>query len=226
VDIQITESWRAAHPGASVGFLALAGVENPAVHPALAEHVRGVERTLRSRWAGKTRADLALVPELEPYRRYYRRFGKTYHVQLQLESVALKGKELRAEGALVLAMFSAELRSGLLTAGHDLAAIGGAIAVDSARGGEPYVGLGGKGLALQPGDMFMRDEVGILSSVLYGPDERTRVRPGTRGVVFCVYAPPGVDRDALTRHLDEILATVRLVAPGASVIGQSVFPAS
>ena len=44
---------------------------------------------------------------------------------------------------------------------------------------------------MQPGDMYIRDHVGVVSSVLYGPDDRTRIVPGTRRVVFCVYAPAG-----------------------------------
>ncbi len=119
MDVHLTDAFRTAYPGASVGILAVDGVENPPGHPALAEHVRGIEEELRRRWAGATRADLVQLPELEAYRAYYKRFGKTYHVQLQLESVALKGKPLRASSCLVLAMFAAELHNRLLTAGHD-----------------------------------------------------------------------------------------------------------
>jgi DNA/RNA-binding domain of Phe-tRNA-synthetase-like protein len=222
VDIQIADGWRSAYPGATVGILALSGVTNPPAHPALAERVTRLTDELRRRFAGKTRAELAELPELAAYRAYYKRFDKTYHVQLQLESVALKGKPLRASGALVLAMFAAELEDRLLTAGHDLERVARPIAVAVAAGGERYVGMGGRELALQPGDMFMRDETGILSSVLYGPDERTRITAASRAAVFCVYAPDGIGPNAVARHLDVIEANVRLIAPDASVAGRFV----
>ena len=224
--VRIADACRAAYPGASVGILALDGVENPPEHAALAERVREIEAELRSRWAGKTRADLNLLPELEAYRGYYRRFDKTYHVQLQFESVALKGRPLRSNGSLVLAMFSAELQNRLLTAGHDLATIEGSLTVDVARGGERYVGIGGRDPTMQPGDMYIRDRVGVISSVLYGPDDRTRIVPDTRQAVFCVYAPAGVPSEAVERHLGDIASNVRLVAPRASISHQQVYAAS
>jgi DNA/RNA-binding domain of Phe-tRNA-synthetase-like protein len=226
VELHIADSWRRTYPGASIGILAMDGVLNPPDHPGLAEHVRRVEEDLRRRWAGATRADLNQLPEFEAYRGYYRRFGKTYHVQLQLESVVLKGKPLRGNGCLVLAMFAAELQNRLLTAGHDLAMVERDISIDVAQGGERYVGLGGRELALQPGDMHIDDEVGILSSVLYGPDDRTQITPDTRRVVYCVYAPTGIQPEAVARHLADIAGTVRLVAPQSSVIQQQVYPTS
>ena len=61
--------------------------------------------------------------EIEPlpaYAAYYKRFGQRYHVGMQLESVAQKGKDLPDVAALVEGMFVAELRNLILTAGHDL----------------------------------------------------------------------------------------------------------
>jgi DNA/RNA-binding domain of Phe-tRNA-synthetase-like protein len=226
VDVRIADGWRSAYPEASVGVLVLDGVENPPEHAALAERVRQVEADLRDRWAGQTRADLNLGPEFEAYRRYYRRFDKTYHVQLQFESVVLKGRPLRSNGALVLAMFAAELHNRLLAAGHDLAMIEGDLFVDVARGGERYVGIGGREQTMQPGDMYIHDHVGVLSSVLYGPDDRTRITLSTRQAVFCVYAPAGISPEAVERHLAEIASNVRLIAPGATTVQQQVYPAT
>jgi DNA/RNA-binding domain of Phe-tRNA-synthetase-like protein len=226
VDVRIADDWRKAYPGASIGILAMDDVENPPQHPALAEHVRQVEDDLRRRWAGATRAELNELPEFEAYRRYYRRFGKTYHVQLQLESVALKGKPLRSNGSLVLAMFAAELRNRLLTAGHDLAAIRAPVSVDVARGGERYAGLGGRDLTLQPADMYIHDDAGVLSSVLYGPDDRTQITPDTRQALFCVYAPAGIPPEVVESHLADLASGARLIAPHASTTRQQVYAAT
>lgn len=223
MDIRIADGWRKAYPEASIGILAINEVENPPEHSALAEHVRQVEDELRSQWAVTTRADLNRIPEFEAYRSYYKRFDKTYFVQLQFESIALKGKQLRSNGALVLAMFAAEVRNRLLTAGHDLANIKGAVTIGVAEGGERYIGIDGRDLALQPGDMYMHDEAGIISSVVYGPDDRTRITPATRSVLFCVYAPAGIRAEAVESHLADIANNVRLVAPEASIMQQQVY---
>ena len=225
MEIHVTDGWREQYPDACVGILAMDGVQNPAEHPALTAHAAQIEAELRRRWSGATRAELNQLPEFEAYRAHYRRFEKTYHVQLQHESVALKGKPLRSQGALVLAMFAAELQDRLLTAGHDFALIQGDLTADVARGGEPYSGIGGRELTLRAGDLYVHDTAGVLSSVVYGPDERTRLTPETRQVLYCVYGPPGIARDAVAAHLASIAHNVRLVTPQATVLQQQVYPA-
>lgn len=218
-----SEAWRAAYPGAAAGFLAMDGVANPSNHPGLQRHMEAAQAALRSRFGGDL--DLGTVPEIQAYRAYYRRFDKTYHVELQLQSVVRKGKSMHRPGALVAAMFSAELKNLLLTAGHDLDRLEGPVTVDVSRGDERYVTLAGREQVLKPGDMCMRDAEGILSSVLYGPDRRTRLGPGTRRALFAVYAPAGVGADRVHSHLQDLADAARLVSPEAEVEALEVLSA-
>ena len=66
------------------------------------------------------RKSLRDLPVFAAYDAFYRSFKKTYHVQLQLESVVFKDKTIFSPSALVACMFMAELETGLLTAAHDL----------------------------------------------------------------------------------------------------------
>lgn len=213
---QVTDAWRAAFPGAAAGMLLMRGVTNPPLSSALREHAGKVERELRERFGVGEAVELTVVPVLQAYRRYYKAFGQNYHVQLQLESV-LKGKPLAAGAALVEAMFAAEVKNLLLTAGHDFGALRMPVTVDVSSGGEEYEVFSGRVKVLKPGDMFMRDCAGVISSVLYGPDRRTSLRPETRDVLFAVYTPAGVGASAVRAHLDDIAANVRLIAPEALV---------
>lgn len=189
----------------------------PQCHTALDERKEELERDLRSRYAGYDRAGLKALPVLEAYNAYYRKFKKTYHVQLQLESVVFKGKSIPAVAALVEAMFIAELKNLLLTAGHDLAAIHKPVGIDVAEGSERYIRLNGQEQELKPGDMTIADAEGVISTVLYGPDQRTRITAETRQVFFTVYAPPGIGEEAVGEHLEDIQTNVLLVAPQAQV---------
>jgi hypothetical protein len=137
------DRWRLAWPGATVGALLMSGLRNPENDPALAAALDLTAADLRDRHAGATRADLLARSDLGAYAAYYRRFDKTYHVLLQLESVVFKGKPLQARGALVGAMFRAELQDGLLTAGHDADLVSGELTVDVVEAGDVYVGMGG-----------------------------------------------------------------------------------
>jgi DNA/RNA-binding domain of Phe-tRNA-synthetase-like protein len=221
----VSDAWRAAFPGAAAGLLAMRDVVNPASHEALDHRRAEVEARLRERYGRLSRAEIVALASVKPYADYYGRFDKTYHVQLQLESVALKGKPLPRGAGLVGAMFMAELENQMLTAGHDGDALDGPVHLDVARGDEDYVLFNGKTQALKAGDMFMRDGRGVISSVLYGPDQRTQIRVTTRQVVFAVYAPPGVDPARVTGHLDTIAGNVRLIAPAAAVVTSTVYPA-
>lgn len=213
--IVATKEWEAAYPKARIGILALRGVANPASSAALDHEKERLESALRERFAGQTRADIASLPEIRAYDEYYKRFDKTYHVQLQLESVAFKGKAIPRVAALVEAMFVAELKNLLLTAGHDLAALRGAVRIGVASGSERYTLLNGKEQALKDGDMYIADEKGIISSIVYGPDQRTRITPATTEVLFTVYGVPGIGDEAIRAHLRDIQRNVQLVSPTA-----------
>jgi DNA/RNA-binding domain of Phe-tRNA-synthetase-like protein len=213
----LTEAWKAAFPGAAAGLLVMDKVANPASHPELDARKVALETRLRDRYGALTRADLVALPTVQPYVDYYKRFKKTYHVQLQLESVALKGKSLPRVAALVEAMFMAELENQLLTAGHDATIVEPPIQVDVSGDGESFVAMSGQSQALQPGDMVMRDGHGVISSVLYGPDQRTRIRPETARVVFAVYAPAGIGPERVSEHLRAIAANVRTVTADATI---------
>ena len=221
----VTDAWRAAYPGAAVGVLALTGAANPAQHPALDARKAALEQSLRERYGGLDRAALAQLPVLQAYAGYYKRFKKTYHIALQLESVVFKGKSLPNVAALVEAMFMAELDDLLLTAGHDLDTLALPLTLDVARGDETYTLLRGDEQTLKAGDMFIRDGEGVISSIIYGPDRRTQITPETQAVVFTVYAPPGVGADAVEAHLQTLQANVRLIAPEAKVALSAVITA-
>jgi len=212
-----SKGWKTTYPGAAVGILIMHDVVNPQRHTALDKRKEELERGLRSRYAGYDRTGLKSLPVLEAYNAYYRQFKKTYHVQLQLESVVLKGKSIPSVSTLVEAMFMAELKNLLLTAGHDLAAIHNPVGVDVAEGSERYVRLSGQEQQLKPGDMMIADAQGVISSVLYGPDQRTRITAGTQQVLFTVYAPPGIGEEVVGEHLEDIRDNVMLVAPQAQV---------
>ena len=213
----VSESWKEAYPGAAVGILAMGHVANPKHHPTLDRQKEQLENELRSRFGSLDRAALKALPVIQAYNSYYKRFKKTYHVLLQLESVVLKGKTIPRVAALVEAMFMAELKNQLLTAGHDLGVLKPPVRIDVADGSEKYIRINGQEQTPQPKDMFIADTQGIISTVLYGPDGRTQITSKTERVLFTVYAPPGIGEQAVHEHLQDIQVNVLLFAPDAVI---------
>jgi DNA/RNA-binding domain of Phe-tRNA-synthetase-like protein len=220
--IDVSEAWKAAWPGAAVGVLALRNVTNPKDHPGLEARKAALEQRLRDRFAGQDKAALKALPTIQAYTAYYKRFKKTYHLLLQLESVAIKGKPIPRVAALVEAMFVAELDDLLLTAGHDLAKVVAPLRLDVAAGGEQFTNIAGKENVLKPADMFIADAEGVLSSIIYGSDRRTQITPQTSQALFCTYAPAGIGGEAVRRHLAHIQENVALFAPQAEVVAFEV----
>ena len=214
---EVTSAWKSTYPDAHVGVLVMRAVSNPAHDPALERQKAALEEGLRAQFSGQDRGTIASHPVLRAYNEYYRQFRKTYHIPLQLESIVLKGKSIPSVAALVEAMFMAEMKDLLLTAGHDLDALHLPLRLDAATGTERYTLLRGEEQVLKPGDMMISDQIGVISSILYGPDQRTQITPDTRNVIFTVYAPPGIDEHIVVQHLQGIQENVMVFAPQAQV---------
>jgi len=162
---QVSGNWKAAYPGAHAGVLVMREVINPPRHAGLDEQKAALEAQLRVRFAGLDRAGIGQQPILQAYEAYYRGFKKTYHVQLQLESILFRRKTIPGVAALVEAMFMAEMDNLLLTAGHDLDVLQLPVTLDVTQGGEMYTLLRDQEQEAKCGDMLMRDGAGIISSI-------------------------------------------------------------
>ena len=215
--LTVTEAWKSAYPDVCAGILVMRNVSNPPEHPGLDAIRVELETDIRSRLADAERAAVRALQPIKAYNDHYKRFRKTYHVQLQLESVAFKGRPITRDSALVEALFMAELKNLLLTSGHDLDAISGQLTLDVATGTESYTGIGGKEQQPKAGDMMFTDCKGIISNIIYGPDRRTCITSGTSNLLVTIYGVSGISADAIERHLGDIERYVRIIAPGAEV---------
>src|SRR4030095_13729432 len=116
--------------------LVMRDVTTPAQYSVLEQRKAELEEQLRAQFVGQDRAALSSHPILQAYNNHYRRFKKSYHVQLQLESILWKGKSIPSVSALVEAMFMAEMKNMLLTAGHDLDVLSLPLTLDVSKGTE------------------------------------------------------------------------------------------
>jgi DNA/RNA-binding domain of Phe-tRNA-synthetase-like protein len=213
----ISDEIKKTYPEALLGILVMRKVGNHNQHEKLDQCKLELENNLRKKFAKLDRSDLKNMEPLKTYNDYYQRFKKTYQVLLQLESIVFKNKSIPRVASLVEVMFMAELKNLLLTAGHDLEAIDLPIKLDISNGGEKYTLLNGQEKELLPEDMMISDSRGVISSIIYGPDQRTRIKPNTQKVLFVVYAPPGIEKSKTFQHLQDIQNYVRIIAPESEV---------
>ena len=215
--ITATDAWKAAHPGAQIGLLEISNVNNSGPAPELDQEKRAIESRLREKYAGFSREDFLSLPVMGAYHRYYRKFGYTYHVLLQLESVVLKGKSLPNVSPLVDANFAAELETLILTAGHDVAQLEAPILIDVAREGDEITQMNGNRKNVPAGDMLMRDAGDVACTILRGQDNRSPISKATTHVLYVSYVPEGVTEEQVRAQLDAMEKYVRLFAPTCKV---------
>lgn len=214
--------WEKLYPGASVGILIISAAPNQPCHDKLNIAKQELEATLREKYQTLTRKELREVYPLDTYTAYYKKFGNNYHVLHQLESV-IKGKSIPTVSSLVQAMFMAELKNLLLTAGHDYNKVKLPLECKLSAGNEQYHGISGRDIYTTSGDMIIQDGAGIISSILKGPDSRTRIGLDTTCALFTVYAPPGITESSINQHLEDIENYIRIVSDAAVTEAKQVY---
>ncbi|HWR08367.1 phenylalanine--tRNA ligase beta subunit-related protein [Sporomusa sp.] len=220
--LEIAAAWQTVYPGACLGMMVVDKVANPRYNLRLEEKKTKVVQFLQAEFGYSDLVDQC--QSLQPYIRYYKRYKKNYHVLHQLESIIYKGKQLPCAAALVEAMFLAELKNCLLTAGHDLAAIQEPLHLGLAGGHERYTGINGKEQLCKKDDMMLADKHGIISSILGGPDARTSITPCTKQALFVVYGPVGITPTAINNHLHDIFENIKLITAEACITFLEVYP--
>ena len=215
--INVTPLVRSSYPEAKFGFMVVKGICSTDGRAVMNNIVGAEIERIKSKYPDYQRKAVLATEPLRHYAAYYKRYNKSYHVLGQLESVLLKGKSLPPVGVPIEAMFLAEITNLLLTAGHDLDLIKGALTVDAATEPMSYKVLSGQEQNLVNNDLYLADEKGVLSSILHGPDYRTRITETTRSALFFVYGVEGVTEKLIYEHLKTIFSYLSQAIQGVEV---------
>jgi tryptophanyl-tRNA synthetase len=210
MNVRLSKEFKQVYPKLKIGILEVRGIANRKRAPELDKRKREAEKELRKRYASAKE-----IPLIQEYGAFYKQFKKTYPVEFQVQGI-LDGNEASSESAIVEAMFLAELKNMFLTAGHDLDTIEGPLQTMLATGSEEYMSIGGKTLQLRQNDIVTADEKGIVSSVLLGPDRRTRITEQTTNCLFFSYFPYGAEDETIERHFADILGNLAVFTSPAS----------
>ncbi|QHQ63473.1 hypothetical protein Ana3638_24080 [Anaerocolumna sedimenticola] len=210
-----------SNSGVKMGFLIMSRVSS--ANPYKEEETAEFISVLRNKFGRLDRKELKKLNPIGTYAAYYKKFGYSYPVLAQLESVVQGKKSLDAESALLQVMFISELDSMLLTAGHDLAELQLPLLLKSATGAESYQSISGKEVKTVNGDLMLCDSIGTISSILRGPDYRSRITASTSDVLFSTYAPPGIDESYIKAHLEKLESRIKALSPSATTKLLQVF---
>jgi len=203
-----------AFPQVKMGALVIEGV--PTGVKLGADEAEAGFRAIEQKYGDIDKKALKQMPPINAYAAYYKKFGSSYPVLAQLQSVLAGKKTLHPQSGLLQAMFLCEIESMVITAGHDLARLSGPLQVQVARGDETYRSISQKEVTTVPGDLLVRDDSGVISSMMRGPDEGSRITAETTGVFFVLYAPPAIETQTVQAALKLLQKRVRSFAPGCT----------
>jgi DNA/RNA-binding domain of Phe-tRNA-synthetase-like protein len=196
------------YPTAVFGNLHVSNRRNMKKHPGLEQAKRLLEERVREDYP-----DPGDDPVVQRYAEYFGRWGRTYPIEYQIRSIK-KGRTFPQVSTHVDCMFMAELEDRILTSGHDGDAVRGALVYDLADEGEEYVKLNGKEQVLVKNDVVLRDDEGVLASVLFGPAARTSIQMETVNPLYFAWCPVGITRETVDDHLSSIAKYMRIVQGG------------
>jgi hypothetical protein len=77
-------------------------------------------------------------------------------------------------------------------------------------GSEEYTKINEKDQKLKAADVFAHDGTSIISSVLSGPDARTKITNETRTCLFMCYSF-GLTDEEMRAHMEDILSYLRML---------------
>ena len=214
--INITPLVKSTYPDAKFGVMIVKGIRT-AERSIMNKIIAAEIEQIKSKYPDYQRETVLATEPLCYYVAYYKRFKKTYHVLGQLETVLLKGKSIPTAGAPIEAMFLAEIKNLLLTAGHDLDLIEGGLTVGAAVNPMSYKVLSGADRQLVNNDLYLSDEKGILSSILNGPDYRTRITENTKTALYFVYGVEGVTEPLIYEHMKTIFSYLSQAVQSAEI---------
>jgi DNA/RNA-binding domain of Phe-tRNA-synthetase-like protein len=199
------------HAGTQIGILRMRYITP---NRALAEtEITNWLDTIRRLYGETDKKALKEMHPIRAYTAYYKRFGYSYPVLAQLESLLKGTKAPHAENGLLQAMFLTELESMLLLAGHDAAQLTSPLQMKIATGNEAYQSISGRDVTAVPNDLLVRDDKGIISSILRGPNYPSRITDATADVLFTFYAPPGIETAYIETHLRKLEGSIKTFSP-------------
>jgi DNA/RNA-binding domain of Phe-tRNA-synthetase-like protein len=195
----LTQDLREKYPESIFGALIIRNVPNMKIHEALETRKRALERRIRELFV-----DMNTDSMIKYYNTYFKIWGKIYPIEYQINTIKSGGKFPQVS-VLVDSMFLAELNNRILTSGHNLDEIQGDLVFDVSKGGERYLKLNGKEQELKKDDILLKDEEGILASIIYGPARRTSISSKTKNALYYAWCPYTLDEETILAHLKEIL---------------------
>ncbi len=219
MEITFSQKLKEVYPEIQLATLIVRNVQNKKFDERLDKEKRVLEDYLRRNFQEPEN-----IKRVEQYNEFYRKFGATFPIQYQMKSI-LAGKQIPSVSCLTEVMFMNELKNCCLTAGHDLDLIDGDLILDLAKGGEIYLKINDEEQKIKEGDIILSDRQGIIASVLYGPDSRTKITPFSKNIIYMTYFIFSIGHSEVISIMSNLVDYLRLAEDSSVQIDEiKIYP--
>ena len=181
---------------------------------------------INQEYGALSRKQLKKKAPIDTYAEYYKRYGNSYPVLGQLESFLKGDKQLETDIILLKVLLLTELESMLLMACHDMNAIKMPLTLERGLPDKEvqYVGISKREQKISAQDFYISDDEAIISSILKGPDYRTRVTANTKDALFMIYGPYEISplEVHIRQALDKLEKLLKACSPDCIIEEKSV----
>jgi len=218
MNITISQQLKEIYPGVQLATLIVRNAINKNYDERLEREKRALEGFIRVNYQEPDK-----LKRVQEYSNFYRKFEGIFPIEYQLRSI-LAGNQIPAVSCLVEVMFMNELKYCCLAAGHDLEAIQGDLILDLAEGSESYIKINDQEQTIKKGDIILKDQVGIIASVLYGPDSRTKIIPISRNIIYMSYFLFKIERAEIISIMVDLTRLLKITeGPHAQIEKMNIY---
>jgi len=213
----ISSAYSQRYPGVGFGLAFIRDCRNP-------ENPEGFDQFKRKQLRQMRRREIlaGVSQRIDAYAGFFESFGHPCPLPQHLKRTINSG--FPRYSLYLDAHFLAEMCAGILVAVADDDCFDGDLLLDVAAADEVSLGLGNRRFLTREGEIVLRDEKDIVCVLCQGADEKTRVQPDTRNVLFYAYAVPGIASAYLAQGLS-LAAEAVVTFGGGQLEVMKVFPA-
>ncbi len=213
--LSIDSAVKEKYPNLLFGIMVMSNIVNRASDEELNQEKKTLEKEIKLKYDGIDKKTLRMIEPLKSYYEYYKKFKKTYHVEHQLISIATGTRKIPNGNSIVESMFMSEIKNLLLTAAFGMCHLEGEFQVQLSDGENTYQGLGDHTKTPPANDILFLNDNKILGSIIGGPDHENRVLECSKSVLFAIFGVPGVTRNQMEDHFNDIEKYIRVFSPMA-----------
>lgn len=185
MEVQFSQKIRERYPTMRLGLVEVREADNSGARE-LRDERKTVERIVKKEYRNWEKVDI-----LKAYDKFFGRHKRPFPIVEGLKAI-LNGRGIPTLSPLVDAMLLSELKHLVLMTAHDMDRIEGTLTVDQALEGEEFTNIAGDSVALEQGDVVVKDSKGIIATYLEGQSIRTKVSRSTSNCAYFAFYVPGV----------------------------------